>query len=135
MMSNHLKAVQTHTLNPSRPTGLQTTVPSSEQPPSTSILRTDTQRTQRTTTFESISPVIESPSAGNNVETCVICSVYCVYEVDFPLLFYCFQVLHCHASIVLLVLSYMFGNKNFFFLGWGILKELCLGHQNGQQRH
>ena len=51
-----------------------TTVPSPDQPPSTSSLGTDTQ--QRTTTSESTSPVIESPSAGDNVETCVICSFF-----------------------------------------------------------
>ena len=46
-----------------------TTVPSPDQPPSTSSLGTDTQ--QRTTTSESTGPVIESPSAGDNVESIV----------------------------------------------------------------
>ena len=62
-----------------------TTVPSPDQPPSVSSLGTDTQ--QRTTTSESTSPVIESPSAADNVETGVTCYVYCVYKVDFPFLF------------------------------------------------
>ena len=39
-----------------------------DQQPSTSSLGTDP---QRTTTSESTSPVIESPSLGDNVETCV----------------------------------------------------------------
>ena len=82
------------------------TVPSTDQPPSTSSLGTDT--LQRTTTSESTSPVTQSPSAGDNVEICV-----------------------------LLVVSYMFGNKKLnwqkqtFFSQGGIIKELCLGHQNG----
>ena len=46
-----------------------TTVPSPDQPPSTSSSGTDTQ--QRTTTSESTGPVIESPSAGDNVESIV----------------------------------------------------------------
>ena len=50
MTSNHLQAVQAH-IDPSQPAGLYTTtVPSPDQPPSTSSLGTDTQ--QRTTSFE-----------------------------------------------------------------------------------
>ena len=90
-----------------------TTVPSQDQPPSTSSLGTDSQ--QRTTNSESTSPVIESPSAGDNVEACVTCSLYCVYKVDFPFSYYCSEMLHCDAAIVLLVWSYMFGNKK---LNW-----------------
>ena len=37
--------------------------------------KTNTQ--QRTATSESTSPVIESPSAGDKVETCVTCSLSC----------------------------------------------------------
>ena len=54
-------------------------VPSPDQPPSTSSLGTDAQ--QRTSTSESTSPVIESPSESDTVETCVTCSVYCYYVI------------------------------------------------------
>ena len=48
---------------------VDSTIPSpDDQQPSTSSLGTDP---QRTATSESTSPVIESPSAGGNVETCV----------------------------------------------------------------
>ena len=71
-----------------------------DQLSSTSSLGTDPQ--QRTTTSESTSPVIESPSAGDNAETCVTCSVY-LKKVIF---LFCFTVLMCY--IVMPVLCYWY---------------------------
>ena len=63
-------------------------LPNPDQPPSISSLGPDTQ--QRTTTSESTSPVTEGPSASDNVETCVTCSVFT------KLIFlFCFIVLRC----------------------------------------
>ena len=76
----------THQLQPASRSVDSTAVPSPDQPPSTSSLWTDTQ--QRT---------IKSPSAGDDVETCVTCSVHCVHKVVFI-------VLRCY--IVMLLLCY-----------------------------
>ncbi|XDV34378.1 hypothetical protein PO909_004542 [Leuciscus waleckii] len=59
----------THQPQPASRSVDSTIGPSPDQPPSSSRLGTDTQ--QITTTSESTSPVIESSSAGDNVETCV----------------------------------------------------------------
>ena len=63
----------THQPQPTSRSVDSTAVPSPDQPPSTSSLGTATQ--ERNTTSESTIPVIESPTAGDNVETCVTCVI------------------------------------------------------------
>ena len=77
MTSKHLQEVHgTHQPQPASRSVDSTAVPSPDQPFPTSSLGTDTQ--QRTTTSESTGPVMSlllSPSAGDNVETCVTCLI------------------------------------------------------------
>ena len=98
-----------HQSNPSRPAGLET-----PQQYQVLINHLNQQLRDRHTAENHLwkhKSVIESPSAGGNVETYMTCSVCCVHKADFPFSIYCSWVLHCDAANVLLVLSYKFGSK------------------------